>query len=168
MNNKNIGLLVGVALLSMLFFALQKELIIIQKPGLTYTMNIPLVEQKECTLFWNAQQLQQEQKKIVWTDNITQNIHYLINAWLTFLYDEELHKKIHAETTMLNDGQNELFISFDRCPFGKQQSINQKLFFINNLAKTVGQCTNIHKIRFLVRHKTLQDPHLDFEQSWEI
>jgi hypothetical protein len=158
----------GSALLSFLFFAFQKEWVILQKPAHINHVQVPHTEQKECTLFWNTTLLQQENKKIIWTDDIAQNLHYVMNSWLTFLYDEELHKKVHVETAMLNNSQTELFISFDRYPFGKQQSIDEKLFFIKNFTQTIAQCTNITKIRFLVRHKPLQDPHLDFGQSWEI
>ncbi len=162
-------LAMGSALLSILFFAVQKEWIVIQKPAQkNEIISPPHVEQKECILYWNASHLQQETKKIIWTDDIAQNIHYLVNTWLTFLYDEELHKKVHVETVMLNKGRNELFISFDRHPFGKQQSIDQKLFFIENLYKIISQCIHINKIRFLVRHKPLNDRHLDFAQSWPI
>ncbi len=162
-------MLAGSALLSIAFFAVQKEWIIIQKPAQKKEIiNFPHVEQKECILYWNASHLQQETKKIIWTDDISQNIHYLVNTWLTFLYDEELHKKVHLETAMLNKGGNELFLSFDRSPFGKQQSIDQKLFFIENLYKTISQSTQLQKIRFLVQHKPLQDAHLDFAQSWPL
>jgi hypothetical protein len=153
---------------ALLFFSLQKKWIIIQKPIIITESIITKTEQKEYTLYWNSHALQQETKTIILTDNMQKNLHYLLNSWLTYLYEEELHKKLHIETTMLNRSETELFISFDRQPFGKQQSMQQKIDFIQNLLKTVAQCCSVSKVRFLLRHKQFHDPHLDFSQSWPI
>ncbi|MEX0848941.1 MAG: hypothetical protein WD055_01835 [Candidatus Dependentiae bacterium] len=151
---------------ALLFFSLQKEWIIIQRPIPTTEATTTKTEQKEYILYWSAHALQQETKTIIWTDNMQKNLHYVLNSWLMYLYEEGLHKKLHIETAMLNRSETELFISFDRQPFGKQQSIQQKTDFIQSLLKTVAQCCSVSKVRFLLRHKQFHDPHLDFSHSW--
>ena len=150
-----------------LLFAFQTERIIFNNPSNAYTAQ-KNTQTAACTLYWHKHLLQPETKPIIKTDDAQQNLLYLINTWLTFLYSEDMHKKVHAETVMLSPSGNELFVSFDRRPFGKQQSIEEKLGFIHMLFKTLRPHTTARKVRFLVRHAPLHDAHLDFTCGWDI
>lgn len=148
-------------------FAVQTERIIFNNPVAPYAAH-KNTQTASCTLYWHDRLLQPETKLIVCTDDAQQNLLYLINTWLLFLYSEDMHKKVHAETVTLSPSGNELFISFDRRPFGKQQSIDEKIGFIHNLFKTIRPHTAARKVRFLVRHAPLHDTHLDFTFGWDI
>lgn len=130
------------------------------KPKSTHTAS--------CTLYWHEHLLQPEIKQIVQTQDLQENLVYVINTWLQFLYSEDMHKKVHADAVMLSPSGNELFISFDRKPFEKHMSIAEKLGFIRNLFRTIKPHTAARKIRLLVRHEILDDAHLDFSSGWDI
>lgn len=162
---------IGTALICILgaafLFAVQTDRIIFNTPTDAYTKP-QLTQTVSCTLYWHEHLLQSETKNIVQTEDAQQNLLYLINTWLLFLYNEDMHKKVHAETVTLSPSGNELFISFDRRPFEKQMSIAEKLGFIHNLFKTLRPHMAARKVRFLVRHKKLHDAHLDFSFGWDI
>ena len=155
---------------ALIFFALQQEWLIWHGPIGAVTEHRAQHTCKEITLYyWQHEQLKHETIQQIWVEDEQQNLHYLINKWLTFLYDEEcITQKIHVDTTTLNPSGTELFISFDRKPFSKEQSIGQKIQFIKALFATINPVTTINQVRFLVRHKPLFDPHLDFDVSWAI
>ncbi len=161
---------VGSILLAIIFFALQQEWFIWRGPLGTVTGHSAQHTCKEIKLYyWQHEQLKNETIQQIWVEDEQQNVHYLINRWLTFLYDEEcITQKIRADTSMLNPSGTELFISFDRKPFSKEQSIEQKIQFIKALFATIAPVGTINQVRFLVRHKSLSDPHLDFDVSWAI
>ena len=161
---------ISVTLIGVIFFALQKEWLILQWPvKIELTTHIQCYK-KGCKLFyWNQDSLQQERIELIWSQQEQANIHYLVNALLIFLYDEDLlQKKVQAETTIISPSGAELLISFDRNPFIKQQSIKEKLVLIDALLKTIQAHASTNMVRFLVRHKPLHDPHLDFSYSWPI
>ena len=161
---------VGGILLAIMFFALQQEWFIWRGPLGTITGHKAQHTCKEIKLYyWQHEQLKDETIQQIWVENEQQNLHYLINRWLTFLYDEEcITQKIRADTTMLNPSGTELFISFDRKPFSKEISIWQKIQFIKALFTTISPVSSINQVRFLVMHKPLCDPHLDFDVSWSM
>ncbi len=152
------------------FFAMQQDLLIWRGP-----LDISAYHKTEHTCkeiklhYWQHDQSKHEAIQQIWVEDEQQNLHYLINRWLTFLYDEEcITHKIHAESTMLNPSHTELFISFDRKPFTKEQPIVQKIQFVKALFATIAPVSSIKQMRFLVRHQPVMDPHLDFEVSWSI
>lgn len=148
-------------------FAVQTERIIFNDRSVTYTAP-KQTQTASCTLYWHEHLLQPETKQIVRTDDAQQNLLYLINLWLQFLYSEDMLKKVHAETVMISPSGNEFFISFDHKPFEKQQSIAEKLGFMRRLFKTIKPHTAARKVRLLVRHEPLHDTHLDFSYGWNI
>lgn len=148
-------------------FAVQTDRIIFNTPSARCTKSKP-AQTTSCTLYWHEHLLQAETKQIVQAEDAQQNLLYLINTWLQFLYNEDMHKKVHAETVMISPSGNELFISFDRKPFKKQMSIAEKIGFIQNLFKTIRPHTAARKVRLLVHHKPLHDAHLDFNSGWDI
>jgi hypothetical protein len=95
---------------------------------------------------------------------------YLINSWLSYLEEETLTKKqTSVQTAILNRSKTELFISFDRNPFNKEDSITEKLMWVESLLKTIRTFdTTVNEVRFLVHHEPLSDVHIDFSKSWPI
>jgi hypothetical protein len=148
-------------------YAIQTELIIINNERPVYTAPKQL-QPLRCTFYWHEHILQPEDALVIRSDDTQENLLHIINGWLIFIHNEGMHKKVHAETAMLSPSENELFISFDRQPFSKQQSIGEKIGFIQNLCKTIGPHTAAHKIRFLVRHAPMHDNYLDFSSGWSI
>ncbi len=157
-------------LLAIIFFALQQEWLLWRGPIGTITGHRAQHTCKEIKLYyWQHEQLKNETIQQIWVEDEQQNLHYLINRWLTFLYDEEcITQKIGVDTSILNPSDTELFISFDRKPFSKEQSIEQKIQFIKALSATIAPVSTINQVRFLVRHKPLCDAHLDFDVSWAL
>ena len=155
------------SLTAALFFAIQTERIIFNTPGKSHVAS-KQTQTTACTLYWHDNMLQPETKQIMHNGNAQEHLAYIINTWLLFLYNEDVHKKVHAETVMLSPAGNELFISFDRNPFNKQQAIHEKLGFIESLFKTIRPHTAARKVRFLVRHAPMCDAHLDFSCGWDV
>lgn len=144
------------------FFAIQEELIILNLHKKDAIIQHKQAQTNMCTFYWDPIQLPHETMHIPRTDDEQKNLTQLINSWLTFLHSEGIIKNIHVESVLLSSSHNEIFVSFDRYPFDKQQSIDQKLQLIRYLCDTIRPHTNAQKIRLLVHHAPLQDMHLDF------
>lgn len=157
-------------LLAFIFFALQKEWILWRGPLETSDHYKKQHTYKEIELlYWQHEQLKHETITQVWGEDEQQNINYLINTWLTFLYEEKcISHKVCVQATMLNPSKTELFISFDHKPYNNKQSILEKVRFIQTLLKTIAPCTTAQSVHFLVNHKPLVDQHLDFDSDWTI
>lgn len=63
----------------------------------------------------------------------------------------------------------EAYLSFDRNPFGKEQSTFEKWIWVESLLKTVRIAdVPLQSIYFLAYHQPLHDVHLDFSISWPV
>lgn len=155
---------------SFIFFALQQEWFLWRGPISNISSPLSHHTYKEIDLYyWKHGQLQHETIRALWLENRQQNIHYVINSWLTFLYDEEcMQQTVIAETSILSPSESELFISFDRKPFKKTAPIIHKIQFIQALCATIAPLYSIQKIHFLVKHEPLHDPHIDCDIAWPI
>lgn len=157
-----------------ILFAYFNGLIIIRSPWCNpqqLTDHHTINQKKECIFYyWNHEQWNQEKVELMWSDNKESSLLYLLNNWLTYLDEEHIiHKKITAQTALLSPNGHELYISFDRNPLDQEQSIYEKLLFIESLLKTIRiNCSDIMSIIFLVDHQPLHDIHLDFSNPWSI
>jgi len=113
---------------------------------------------------WNT-----ETQDILWEHNTTTNIHNLINNWLRILYEEKIIPKQTSLQSVLLSNSATAYLSFDHNIFSKQDSIFKKWMLIEGILKTISaQEIPIHSIQFLVQHKHMHDPHLDFSRPWPI
>lgn len=118
--------------------------------------------------YWNHQGWQKEICDVLFSDNLTTTATQVIRSWLNVLDEEGItKKKITLQSATVSSSLNELFISFDRNPLYKELAVFEKVMWIEGLLKTLREndliFTHIH---FLVHHQPLNDPHLDFSQSW--
>jgi hypothetical protein len=156
-----------------IYFAFNKEWIIFRR-SLTNNQFQPSRTKntkKECTLtYWNNNEWHHEKIIVLWSDNQANNCKQLINE-LLLLWDEEhlLNKKITLESALISASGQELFLSFSRNLFDKEEPLFIKWMRIESILKTISnQHTLIQQVRFLVQHQPLRDTQLDFSQSWPI
>ena len=163
-----------------LLFAYHHGLIVIRWPGKqrTPTTAYHHATKKSITLqYWHHGSWHTEKNQLIMVDDTAQALAYLISSWLTLL-DEEIvrtsapqisTKKVELQTALISPTGHELFLSFDRTPFSPQQSIYEKWMWIEGLLKTIkAYDATISHVHLLVRHKPLQDIHLDFSNPWPI
>lgn len=158
-----------------LFYAYNQGWIVIHYPtnaAANHTQGNAAAPQKKKVklFFWHNGSWKTETTTILWSNNKATALSHLINRWLTLLDDEGLlNKKTTLQTALLAPSEQELFLSFDRSPFSRQQSIQEKLMFVEGLLKTIRDTnTGIQAVRFLVHHQPLIDDHLDFGHAWPI
>lgn len=157
----------------MLFFAMKNELIIINYPTTTSqpVTNIHHASKKQVNLiFWQNNQWKTESHDLLWTRDKQQDLHRLINAWLTLLHEENnMKKKITLHTLLLSASDQTAYLSFDSDPLSKESATYDKWLFIEGLLKTIRENNiSLQQIQLLVQHQLMQDSHLDFSKPWPI
>jgi hypothetical protein len=174
MNNYKIILASLVALgIGIIYFAINHEWILIRHP-LAYDQYQPKHSantKKECLLsYWHNNEWHHEKITLIWKDNVAYNCKQIINELLSLWYEEHIiNKKIVLESAMTSQSGQELFLSFSRNLFDKEESLFTKWMRIESILRTLrNQGTKVTNIRFLVQHQPLRDRHLDFSQSWPI
>ena len=176
MNSANYVLL---ALLSCgmgcLYFAYNQQWIIIKNPFYSaqerQQIKHHIVSKKTIKqFFWLRGAWHQEVTDILWSEDNVDTLFALISNWLTILDEEKVGtKRILLQSIALSPSQQEVFCSFDRNPFKKEQSIHEKLMWIEGLLKSIRENgIKMQSIRFLVHHQPLLDTHLDFSNSWPL
>lgn len=162
------------ASVGMFFFALKHEFILIRLPGSHNGLlqsTAPANNKKKVILFartgdtWRT-----EQQELIWTNDVAENMRLLTMNWLAFNQEEHVaEKNVTVQSCALSTSEQEIYISFDRNPLPKEQSIMAKWSLIESLLKTIREnkipLTNIH---FLINHQPLQDQHLSFDLSWPV
>lgn len=120
--------------------------------------------------YWHNNSWHQEQASILYCDNISNNIKLLINEWLSLNEAEQIiEKKVALESALICTSGQELFLSFSRNIFGKDESLFGKWMRIEGILKTIRENNNaIQTVRFLVHHQPLRDTQLDFSFSWPV
>ncbi len=159
--------------IGMLFYGLYNELIIIRLPSKKGGSIIEhSTSQRKTTklIYWNNSSFVTEEKGVLISTDLTTTLYNLIMSWLTLLEEENpRQKKVSVQSIMLDKTGTELFLSFDRNPLTKELSTYQKLCWIEGLLRTLAlQNLPIKTVQFLVHHKPLNDPHLDFSHAWPI
>ncbi len=153
-----------------LFFIIQQEWLIWLGPQFKKTTFSSTKTHKEIHLYyWKHDQWQDDTIQSIWVNNSQQNIHYITNHLLTLLYEEGIISQIiTAETVIINQSESEAFISFDRKPFKKNSPIITKTHLLEALCKTIAPLYPLQKIHFFVKHKPLEDPHIDCSIGWPV
>lgn len=154
-----------------LLLALQQEWIIIRLPQIGHKPENSIKCKKGITLhYWHDHQWHTEKQNLIWCDNTSDNIFYLITNWLNTLDAEEItNKKITLQSALLSPSCSDVYLSFDRNPLEKNWSTFQKWMWIEGLLKTIrAQQIPIQNIYFLVQHKPIIDSHLDCSHAWPI
>lgn len=161
---------IGSVCIASVFFCVQRGWLLWLGPTYRPPIHTPQQSQKEVQFFYrNNGNIAHESTQLLWCSDEQQNLHYLINSWLTFMYVEHhITKKVVVESTLINATETDIFISFSHKPFYKNQSIIEKLEFIQTLCATIAHVSGVTGIRFLVHHQPLDDPHLDCDISWPI
>lgn len=137
----------------------------------TYKQQLDVTRKVITFHYWHNQKWHTEKTELIWHSNdIGQNITYLLNSWFTWLEEEHMiTKKITVQTVLLSTDTQHAYISFDRNPFDKQQSTYNKWMLIESLLKTIREVNvSLNHITFLVHHQPLKDMHLDFTNPWPI
>jgi hypothetical protein len=154
------------------YFAWQQELIILKYPFLNqqnYTQKSHT--KKNIALHFFKETWIVEQSDIIWSSCDAENAYNIIRTLLQELHEERcIKKKINIDGCFTDQSQKDLFVLFDRTPFSKHMSIQQKLYLIESILKTlrVNNINVINKVYFLVNNQCLTDSHLDFSQGWPI
>ncbi|HEV2600859.1 MAG TPA: hypothetical protein VGT41_01045 [Candidatus Babeliales bacterium] len=132
---------------------------------------IPGYQKKKITLcYWHNNNWRTENSDLLWSNNKVDCITYLIRAWLSLLEEETAtNRSIALQTAILTSSQQELFLSFDRKPFGPESNTHTKWMWIEGLLKTIRlNNLDIQRVTFLEHHQPLQDDHVDFSNPWPI
>lgn len=154
------------------FFCIYQEWLIVywNKPH-TITRSEHSSQKKTVTLYrphhdgWTT-----EAVELLMPSHEQDSMKVLLNAWLSWLTEEQiLSKKVQIESILYSPSGYELYLSFDQTPFVAHWSIRQREQFLYALLKTLRKngCT-ASLLYFLVHHKSLQDPHFDCSQAWNM
>ncbi len=163
------------ALAGIFFFAVKREFIIVRLPGYHYNPlhdpTAPATEKKIVTLWVRSRDTwQTEQQELLWTNDTAENMRLLVTNWLAFAQEEHsIEKKVAVQNCALSTSGQELYLSFDRNPLPKEQSILTKWLLLEGLLKTIRENKlPLVSIHFLVHNQPLQDPHLSFDLPWPV
>ncbi|MCX5922710.1 MAG: hypothetical protein NTX86_05295 [Candidatus Dependentiae bacterium] len=173
--NSLIALSLICAVVGALLYALHQEWIIIRSTptadhvALQEQAQTAIAKKKVTLYFWRNAAWHHETIELIWSDNKAENLQYLINSWLTLLNEEALMTKKVSLQAVLLGSQDMAYVSFDRYPFSKEATLHNKWLLIEGLLKTIRENgIKITGVHFLVNHKPLIDPHLDFSKEWPL
>jgi hypothetical protein len=158
--------------IGMLYFAWTNNIILIRYPfspqPFCKTNTKSISKKKAVLFFWHNDMWNKEEVDLIWSTDMTKNIHYLINSWLNLLEEEDINeKRISVESVAIHD--HKAYISFDRNPFDKNKATFDKWLWIEGLLKTIRENNvPLQEVQFLAHHKIVNDYHLDFSNSWPI
>ena len=162
-------LAVGIA-----YYALQTGLVIIQVPsyGIDRSNNeyVGTTQKNIMLYYWSQGSFKHEATTVIDSDNKADTLRYIVTSWLTvFEQSGCLAKKIGLETVMLSSSESDVYISFERTIFAKNEPTFDKWMCAEALLKTIHDArVGINRVHFFVHHQPLVDAHLDFSQAWPI
>ncbi len=158
-------------LIGILLFAIQQQYIIFNFRSPILPQEIPNVAYKKnvSLWYWHHDAWHHEQMPFLFSETLP-TLQPIISQWLDMLFNEKIvRKKIKLEEASLSSDHHELFVSFDRTPWNKENSLFEKWMIIEGLLKTIKNAdSTIQKVRFLVNHQPLLDFHLDCTNAWPI
>lgn len=173
MNIKQYALISSLtALVGILLFAYQKEIIILNINSPLSTHDLAKTSRKKNVSFfyWLNDEWHTEQIQLIFSDTIPTNMQQLVQRWLQLIHEEKIvRKKVQLQTATLNFDQHELLLSFDRFPWNKEHSTYEKWMVIETVLKTIKLAEpSIKRVRFLIDQQPPLDTHLDFTNPWPI
>jgi hypothetical protein len=159
----------------LLFFAFQKEWIIIRSPfSVSSTVSYSIdehTEHKKITLFyWHQDTWKTENTEIIWRKNMSHDLNALINAWFIIARQERYIKNIiHIQAVFITPSGQDGYLSCDQTFFDSQSSTYEKWMLIESLLKTIRNNGIILQNIYILSHfQPLQDHHLDFSRPWPL
>lgn len=184
-NNKKLKYLINIIIIlfiSVIFFGFYNELIIIRFPTKYTFNNTKITGQKKLIKIYipdilnkynnfnNIKFIKEELELVVSSNSLSETIKNILASWILLAAENyKFNKPVNIQNVSLDIDKQLAYISFDKNLFNKNSSIFNKLILIESLLKTLRENSiNIKGIYFLVNHKTLQDMHLDFAQSWPL
>ena len=168
------GLIFISFLFGIILYGYQKEWIIFIPPYATAIHESESKDQKlqhktVSIFFFKHNQWHAEEINSIWSCDAAQNVKTITNNWLTLLEDEKIIDKDIQVVSSIISPSKELFLSFNKDPFIKQDSTYTKFMVIEGLLKTIR--TNkipVQSVRFLIHHQQLIDDHINFSISWPL
>lgn len=160
----------GLFLLGIICYAVYHEYIIINpKKTFLAIQTESLINKKKVQLSIFKETWHHDYVQLLISGNSAHNAQLLINRWLENALDENIIKKKTVLQNSFVTHSNELILSFDRSPFAKESSTFDKWMIIEGILKTIKEnIPAIKKVRFLIAHQPLIDPHLDFSNVWPV
>lgn len=162
-------------LLGAFFYAYQNSWFIVCLPSVQSQSRDPAMQaentsRKVTLMWWHDREWKKECIEMIWPNDMSFAIQALINNWLQVVSEEKNeHNNTLFQTVLLSSNKKTIYFSCTRNPFDQSLSIQDKLLWIEGLCKTL--CSNgisATHIQFLVKHKPLNDSHLDFSYAWPI
>jgi len=175
MNKIILLMLIGITVIvGIIYVGINDQWIIIRNPFIE--THKPALQKKpaKCQTilyYWHNNSWQQEQTSALYSENQSNNITQLINAWLSLIENEQIiGKKVILESAFVAQSGQELFLSFSRNLFDKDESLFSKWMRVEGILKTIRENNKnqFRSVRFLVHHQPLRDTQLDFSFSWPI
>ncbi len=169
-----VAILFGAICTGLGIFALSNRWIILNFPSckqqkkLDIQTNQHIRSKKNITIHLPKKKNKTEEVAILFSEKPEVNAHTISAAWLAKINEEGLlEKETTIQSATLTKDQQELIISFDRPPFNKQSSIENKLAFLESLCKTLNaNISTLRSVIWLVHHKPLSDYHFDCSIPW--
>ena len=167
-------LVISSFIIGIILYAYQKEWIIIIPPYArvmheSESIHKELQHQKIVLFFFKHKQWHKEHVNIIWSSDACHNAKTIANNWLMLLEDEKIIDKDIQVISAVISPSKELFISFNKEPFHKQDATYTKLMIIQGLLKTLQENKiPVQSVRFLIHHQPLPDDHLNFSISWPL
>ncbi|CAN5192245.1 hypothetical protein BH09DEP1_BH09DEP1_0760 [soil metagenome] len=169
MKNKSSYLIcTGLFLLGILFFAWFNEYIIInpKRSFLVASSETSSIKTK-VILYLYKNKWQQDGVQLLLSENDALNAQLVTGRWLENALEEALLKKKTVIQSAFISPDKELILSFDRSLFTKESSTFDKWMIIEGILKSLHETMpNIKKVRFLINHQPINDPHLDLSNAW--
>lgn len=169
MNNKFLYSLCGILFfVSILFFAWFNEYIIINpRRALLINTHQTSSAKKKIVLYLYKNNWQQDFVHLLLSENDASNAQLITGRWLEIALEEGILKKKTNVQSAVITSDKELVISIDHSLFSKENSTFEKWMIIEGILKSISDAIpNIKKIRFLINHQPINDPHLDFINAW--
>jgi hypothetical protein len=160
-----LGLFFGI-----IFYSFFHHILYVSRPTSWHIASQSLAEKKTCSIeVWNGKELKKNISTLV-GNNPQDLLALAIKQWLLHLGEEIPGlQNIQLQSSMLDNHQQDLFLSFDSSFLKLEWSIEQKLLLIESLQKTLHSlCPSLTSISYNVHHKPLHDSQLSFEHSWPI
>ena len=173
---KILGLNSVCLLVGLVYYGIQKGIIIIQMPWSVHNYSSgsadanQLQAKRQLMLYyWTQGVFKQEMVAVIDADNKADTVRYIVTNWLAISEQAGLlSKKIGLETVMFSSPQ-EIYISFDHSILSMDDQTYSKWMIIESLLKTLRASNmGIQRVNFLVHHQPLSDAHLDFSRAWPI
>lgn len=174
MNNSVLYKIIPIVFASLLacgifFLIVQKRIVILWNSSYKEQYkNIEAVTKKRIAIhFWYNNSWNIEQQTTLMPHDDIQQLMTIGNLYFMALEQYKIiNKSVRIHSLSINPSGQEYYLSLDRHPFIKQNSVFEKWMIIQGLLHTLQENSHKHfSYYFLVKNEPLQDEHLDFSHS---